>query len=111
MKHLCLRGPKSQLQWGAAGTPRLKAFVGHRPSANPTLELQGLAGCQLPQLAMRQGELVALELKRHGALRLGDSARRAREGSQLGYLDHLPTCGDAEETRKKTLGKSFRLLY
>ena len=46
---------------------------------------------------MRQGELVALELQCHGGLWLGDAARRACEGSQLGYFDHLPTCRDADE--------------
>lgn len=62
-------------------------------AAAPTLELQGLAGCELPQLAVGQGELVPLELQCHGRLCLGDSARRPREGSQLGDSDHLPTCG------------------
>lgn len=61
------------------------------------MQLQGLAGRELPELAVGQGEFVPLELQRHRGLRLGHSTRRPREGSQLGYLDYLPACGNAEE--------------
>lgn len=39
-----------------------------------TLELQGLAGGELPQLTWGQGELVSLELQGHRGLWLGDAA-------------------------------------
>lgn len=76
-----------------------------------TLQLQGLARGELPQLAVRQGELVPLELQRHWGLWLGDPALRPRQGSQLGYFDHLPTCRNAEEDGIKTSGRTLQLLY
>lgn len=39
-----------------------------------TLELQGLAGGELPQLTRGQSELVSLELQGHRGLWLGDAA-------------------------------------
>lgn len=70
----------------------------------PTLQLQGLACCELPQLAMWQGELVPLELESHGRFWLSNSALWPCNGCQLCYLHHLSTWGDAE-------GKVKRLFW
>lgn len=71
-----------------------------------TLQLQGLAGRELTELAVGQGEFVPLELQRHRGLGLGHSTWRPRKGSQLGYFDYLPTCGNAEEKEILTLEES-----
>lgn len=82
-----------------------------RRGAACTLQLQGLAGRELTELAVGQGELVPLELQRDRGLGLGHSTRRPREGSQLGYFDDLPTCGNAEEKEMSTLEESVRLRH
>lgn len=74
------------------------------------MQLQGLASCELPELAMGQGELVPLELQGHRGLWLGDSTRRASKGSQLGYFNYLSTCGKAEEKGIRTVGKRLQSL-
>lgn len=56
-----------------------------------TLELQGLAGGELAQLAGGQGELVALELQSDGSLWLGDPILTASNVGQLGDLHHVST--------------------
>ena len=61
-----------------------------------TLELQGLSGGELPQLAGGQGELVTLELQGDGGLWLGDAAGCV---GQLGDLHHV-SAFDREEGRK-----------
>ncbi len=52
-----------------------------------TLELQGLAGGELPQLTRRQSELVALELQGHRGLWLGDTTLP----NQLSNLHYIST--------------------
>ena len=56
-----------------------------------TLELQGLSGGELPELAGGKGELVTLELKGDGGLRLGDAALGASNVGQLGNLYDIST--------------------
>lgn len=69
-----------------------------------TLELQGLSGGELSQLAGGQGELVALELQGHRSLRLGDPVLTAGDVGQLGDLHHISTFNRMEEytTKKHT---------
>ena len=62
-----------------------------------TLELQGLSGGELPQLAGGQGELVTLELQGDGGLWLGDAASCV---GQLGDLHHVAAF-DREEGRQE----------
>lgn len=69
------------------------------------MQLQGLASSKLPELTVGQGELVPLKLQRHRGLWLCDSTWWAREGSELGNLDNLPTWGKAEE---RVMGKCVR---
>lgn len=54
-----------------------------------TLELQGLSGGELPELAGGQGELVTLELQGDGGLGRGDAALGAGDVGQLGDLYHI----------------------
>lgn len=77
--------------------PRATSLSGTISELLFTLQLQGLAGRELPELAVGQGEFVPLELQRHRGLWLGHSTWRPREGSQLGYFDYLSTCGNAEK--------------
>ncbi len=56
-----------------------------------TLELQGLSGSELTELAGGQSELVTLKLQSDRSLWLGDSVLTACYVGQLCDLHHIPT--------------------
>lgn len=62
-----------------------------------TLELQGLSGGELAQLAGGQSELVALKLQSDRSLWLGYTILTASYVGQLGDLHHISTFHGKEE--------------
>jgi len=62
-----------------------------------TLELQGLSGGELAQLAGGQSELVTLKLQSDRSLWLGDTILTACYVGQLGDLHHISTFNGKEE--------------
>lgn len=70
-----------------------------------TLELQGLSGGELAELARGQSELVTLKLQRDGSLRLGDAILTACYVGQLGDLHHVSTFNKEEERKRRRFNK------
>lgn len=62
-----------------------------------TLELQGLSGRELAELAGGQSELVTLKLQSDGSLWLGDTILTACYVGQLGNLHHITTFNGKQE--------------
>lgn len=72
-----------------------------------TLELQGLSGGELAELAWRQSELVSLKLQSDRSLWLGDAILTACYVGQLGNLYHISTFnGNKENFTLDTLSET-----